>query len=461
MTTTDRNAEAERDRCDRGTRRIPGAAGRRPDPAPAPVPAAQARPRARRGLRSRRRAATSTRSPSTSGRPRPACGDDAVRPTVQQFPVDPKLPHLDTVMCAAAQPALAAALESTARRFTTCRSRLAPAGRRRRARPVQAGGPLRAPLPAHLRRPPSERAARTRTCTLVAKLYREERRGAGRRRPPDPAARPGGGRLDRTPARRRAGAAAGADRGPREQPRSRAGPVRAGRRASRVRGRVRGDRAGRRGPRRAAHQRPRHQRPEPAHRGRRGREGGQARGCSSSTSPNSAPVVRRVAGTLCAALAGLPTDVLRPAHGSYKASQLMVRDGAVFLVDFDQFCLADPALDVGYFLAYLRPAGLWYHRAGRRAWFEAAAETFRTAYLRPPRRAGRVRGHRCAASPAAPRCTRPRCCSRSRRGGPTGCTARAPERWRRCSTRSPAASRRRSRGRRSASQRVSPPGSAR
>ena len=60
----------------------------------------------------------------------------------------------------------------------------------------------------------------------------------------------------------------------------------------------------------------------------------------------------------------------------------MVRDGAVFLVDFDQFCLADPALDVGYFLAYLRPAGLWYRRAGRRAWFEAAAEAFLSTYLR-------------------------------------------------------------------------------
>ena len=53
----------------------------------------------------------------------------------------------------------------------------------------------------------------------------------------------------------------------------------------------------------------------------------------------------------------------------------------VFLVDFDQFCLADPALDVGYFLAYLRPAGLWYRRAGRRAWFETAAEVFRSTYL--------------------------------------------------------------------------------
>jgi hypothetical protein len=97
--------------------------------------------------------------------------------------------------------------------------------------------------------------------------------------------------------------------------------------------------------------------------------------------PELTPEVRRVTGALCATLAGLPADTLRPGHGSYKPSQLMVRDSAVFLVDFDQFCLADPALDVGYFLAYLRPAGFWYHRAGRRAWFEAAADAFLATYL--------------------------------------------------------------------------------
>jgi aminoglycoside phosphotransferase (APT) family kinase protein len=97
--------------------------------------------------------------------------------------------------------------------------------------------------------------------------------------------------------------------------------------------------------------------------------------------PELAPVVRQVAGALCPTLAGLPADTVRPGHGSYKSSQLLVRDGTVFVVDFDQFCLADPALDVGYFLAYLRPAGLWYRRAGRRAWFEAAADAFLTTYL--------------------------------------------------------------------------------
>ena len=97
--------------------------------------------------------------------------------------------------------------------------------------------------------------------------------------------------------------------------------------------------------------------------------------------PELASSARPVSEAVCASLASLPVDTLRPSHGSYKSSQLMVRDGDVFLVDFDQFCLADPALDVGYFLAYLRPAGLWYRRAGRREWFDEAAQAFRTTYL--------------------------------------------------------------------------------
>jgi hypothetical protein len=96
--------------------------------------------------------------------------------------------------------------------------------------------------------------------------------------------------------------------------------------------------------------------------------------------PALAPVTRRVADRLSEALTRLPDSDLRPAHGSYKPSQLLVRGGDVFLVDFDQFCLADPALDVGYFMAYLRPSGLWYRRAGTRAWFEAAANVFLSAY---------------------------------------------------------------------------------
>src|SRR6266516_4315769 len=50
------------------------------------------------------------------------------------------------------------------------------------------------------------------------------------------------------------------------------------------------------------------------------------------------------------------------------------------IIPDEELCLADPALDVGYFLAYLRPVGLWYRRPGMRQWFETAAEIFRSTY---------------------------------------------------------------------------------
>jgi hypothetical protein len=96
--------------------------------------------------------------------------------------------------------------------------------------------------------------------------------------------------------------------------------------------------------------------------------------------PHLAALTDQVSVALCKRLTALPTDAPRPAHGSYKPSQLLFRAGSVFIVDFDQFCLADPALDVGYFLAYLRPPGLWYGRAVTRSWFQNAAATFLSAY---------------------------------------------------------------------------------
>ena len=87
-------------------------------------------------------------------------------------------------------------------------------------------------------------------------------------------------------------------------------------------------------------------------------------------------------------LNSLAPEIWWPSHGSYKPSQLLVRGEHTLLVDFDQFCLADPALDVGYFLAYLRPPGLFYHRAGCREWFEAASDTFTSAYVEKLRESG-------------------------------------------------------------------------
>jgi X-X-X-Leu-X-X-Gly heptad repeat protein len=96
--------------------------------------------------------------------------------------------------------------------------------------------------------------------------------------------------------------------------------------------------------------------------------------------PGMAEHIDQVTSELCERLSTLRTDRSWPAHGSFKPSQLLYRADSVFVVDFDQFCLADPALDVGYFLAYLRPPGLWYRRAGARAWFRRAAQTFLGAY---------------------------------------------------------------------------------
>src|SRR5260221_493816 len=103
--------------------------------------------------------------------------------------------------------------------------------------------------------------------------------------------------------------------------------------------------------------------------------------------PGQAAEVQRLAQQLATRLEALQPDSLdesgsyyRPAHGGFKASQLLFHSHQVFLVDFDGFCLADPALDVGYFLAYLRPSGLWYQRPGMRQWFEAAKEVFVTTY---------------------------------------------------------------------------------
>ena len=96
--------------------------------------------------------------------------------------------------------------------------------------------------------------------------------------------------------------------------------------------------------------------------------------------PTHAHEVLRLVQLLSPQLEASEPDIYRPAHGGFKASQLLFHSHNVFVVDFDGFCLADSALDVGYFLAYLRPNGLWYHRQGMREWFEAAAALFRDAY---------------------------------------------------------------------------------
>jgi len=96
--------------------------------------------------------------------------------------------------------------------------------------------------------------------------------------------------------------------------------------------------------------------------------------------PVLADPAQRLAQRLTKSLEPLQPDTYRPAHGGFKPSQLLFCGEQVFVVDLDGLCLADPALDVGYLVAYLRPNGLWYGRAGLRRWFESAASTFVSAY---------------------------------------------------------------------------------
>jgi hypothetical protein len=299
--------------------------------------------------------------------------------TVQEFPLDPKLPHLDAVMAPADHPDLAAVLEATAREVHDV-----PADLRLVdvvAEPVRYKPGDRCVLRYRLRFGTPGPDAATRTCTLVAKLYGEvseaeaadellarlrDRAGvAWTARPlgvvpglPLALTEDLGSSRDPVPALSGLHVvhpgSEGASEVVRRAARALAELHTSGLDTGGLSRRTGADEA-----------------PKAARRGR----------LLEQYVPELTPVIRQVTGALCETLAGLPADALRPGHGSYKPSQLMVRNGAVFLVDFDQFCLADPALDVGYFLAYLRPAGLWYHRAGRRAWFEAAAEAFLTTYL--------------------------------------------------------------------------------
>ncbi len=96
--------------------------------------------------------------------------------------------------------------------------------------------------------------------------------------------------------------------------------------------------------------------------------------------PAYAQEIHRLSQYLASCLETQRPAIYRPVHGGFKASQLLFHSSSVFVVDFDGFCLADAALDIGYFLAYLRPSGLWYARSGMRQWFEASAQVFLNTY---------------------------------------------------------------------------------
>jgi hypothetical protein len=90
----------------------------------------------------------------------------------------------------------------------------------------------------------------------------------------------------------------------------------------------------------------------------------------------------RVVDALAATLSAAAPERAVAVHGAFKPSQLIFCGPChPVMTDLDAVCLSDPALDVGYFLAYLRPAGLWCGRHGHRTWFGHARAIFVDAYL--------------------------------------------------------------------------------
>jgi hypothetical protein len=53
-----------------------------------------------------------------------------------------------------------------------------------------------------------------------------------------------------------------------------------------------------------------------------------------------------------------PADPPVPAHGSFDSDQVLVAGDEISFIDFDSFCLAEPALDVGHFRAAIMDSGM-------------------------------------------------------------------------------------------------------
>ena len=71
-------------------------------------------------------------------------------------------------------------------------------------------------------------------------------------------------------------------------------------------------------------------------------------------------------------------------HGDFTYTQLVFEGAEAGLVDFDSICQAEPALDLGHFLAYLRVAGLKAEKLADGApntLVEQLSERFMTTYL--------------------------------------------------------------------------------
>lgn len=106
--------------------------------------------------------------------------------------------------------------------------------------------------------------------------------------------------------------------------------------------------------------------------------------------PDQAAAISRLSETLGRRVEDLPVQERVVSHGAFKRSQLILEGDRRAITDFDALCLADPGLDVGCFLAYLRPAGLFRGRQSSIEWFKAAGPRFARSYWAAARAQGRT-----------------------------------------------------------------------
>jgi aminoglycoside phosphotransferase (APT) family kinase protein len=94
--------------------------------------------------------------------------------------------------------------------------------------------------------------------------------------------------------------------------------------------------------------------------------------------PSTAATITAVLERAQALHARLPQESPALAHGDFKADHLWVTRAGLTLIDLDDCCLADPALDLGKFLADLH----WWYTLSGRPGLERAQSQFLDGYGR-------------------------------------------------------------------------------
>jgi hypothetical protein len=84
---------------------------------------------------------------------------------------------------------------------------------------------------------------------------------------------------------------------------------------------------------------------------------------------------------LAAHAAAHPADPALPAHRSFRPQQVLIADGQIGFIDFDGFCLAEPALDIALFRATAKEFGINTSPSDKQKEFEYPNEAARQARL--------------------------------------------------------------------------------